>query len=95
MDNAGWWQREALTEQLPQASSVVTFTGATLEPVMPQLLCSVAEVLERATVAAYATPTGRPAPPGSDQVTFTEIHTRRKAWSGDTGVGLVEIYDAP
>jgi hypothetical protein len=30
-----------------------------------------------------ATPTGRPAPPGSDQVVLTEIHTRRKAWSGD------------
>jgi uncharacterized protein DUF3570 len=29
-----------------------------------------------------ATPTGRPAPPGSDQVVLTEIHTRRKAWSG-------------
>ena len=32
---------------------------------------------------AGATPTGRPAPPGSDQVALTEIHTRRKAWSGD------------
>lgn len=32
---------------------------------------------------AGATPTGRPAPPGSDQVVLTEIHTRRKAWSGD------------
>jgi hypothetical protein len=31
---------------------------------------------------AGATPTGRPAPPGSDQVVLTEIHTRRKAWSG-------------
>jgi hypothetical protein len=30
-----------------------------------------------------ATPTGRPAQPGSDQVILTEIHTRRKAWSGD------------
>ena len=30
-----------------------------------------------------ATPTGRPALPGSDQVVLTEIHTRRKAWSGD------------
>jgi hypothetical protein len=30
-----------------------------------------------------ATPTGVPAPPGSDQVNLTEIHTRRKAWSGD------------
>ncbi|HXQ79922.1 MAG TPA: DUF3570 domain-containing protein [Opitutaceae bacterium] len=30
-----------------------------------------------------ATPTGIPAPPGSDQVDLTEIHTRRKAWSGD------------
>jgi hypothetical protein len=32
---------------------------------------------------AGATPTGRPAPPGSDQVVLTEIHTRRKAWLGD------------
>jgi hypothetical protein len=32
---------------------------------------------------AGATPTGRPAPDGSDQVVLTEIHTRRKAWSGD------------
>ena len=32
---------------------------------------------------AGATPTGRPAPEGSDQVPLTEIHTRRKAWSGD------------
>jgi hypothetical protein len=32
---------------------------------------------------AGATPTGRPAPPGSGQVVLTEIHTRRKAWSGD------------
>jgi hypothetical protein len=32
---------------------------------------------------AGATPTGRPAPEGSDQVVLTEIHTRRKAWSGD------------
>jgi hypothetical protein len=31
---------------------------------------------------AGATPTGRPAPPGSDQVVLTEIHTRRKAWNG-------------
>jgi hypothetical protein len=31
---------------------------------------------------AGATPTGRPAPEGSDQVVLTEIHTRRKAWSG-------------
>lgn len=30
-----------------------------------------------------ATPTGEPAPPGSDQVNMTDIHTRRKAWSGD------------
>ncbi|HEY5228818.1 MAG TPA: DUF3570 domain-containing protein, partial [Opitutaceae bacterium] len=30
-----------------------------------------------------ATPTGRPAPDGSDQVFLTEIRTRRKAWSGD------------
>ena len=32
---------------------------------------------------AGATPTGRPAPAGSDQVVLTEIHTRRKAWLGD------------
>jgi Protein of unknown function (DUF3570) len=32
---------------------------------------------------AGATPTGRPAPEGSDQVVLTEIYTRRKAWSGD------------
>jgi hypothetical protein len=32
---------------------------------------------------AGATPTGRPAPEGSDQVVMTEIHTRRKAWNGD------------
>jgi hypothetical protein len=30
-----------------------------------------------------ATPTGAPAPPGSDQVQLTQIHERRKAWSGD------------
>jgi hypothetical protein len=30
-----------------------------------------------------ATPTGAPAPPGSDQVSLTTIYTRRKAWSGD------------
>jgi len=32
---------------------------------------------------AGATPTGRPAPEGSDQVEMTEISSRRKAWSGD------------
>ena len=32
---------------------------------------------------AGATPTGQPAPAGSDQVVMTVIHTRRKAWSGD------------
>jgi hypothetical protein len=32
---------------------------------------------------AGATPTGRPAPPGSDQVPLTEIYSRRKAWNGD------------
>jgi hypothetical protein len=32
---------------------------------------------------AGATPTGRPAPPGNEQVVLTEIHTRRKAWVGD------------
>src|SRR5277367_691601 len=31
---------------------------------------------------AGATPTGQPAPTGSDQVVLTQIHTRRKAWSG-------------
>jgi hypothetical protein len=31
---------------------------------------------------AGATPTGQPAPVGSDQVVMSEIHTRRKAWSG-------------
>jgi hypothetical protein len=31
---------------------------------------------------AGATPTGQPAPAGSDQVVMSEIHTRRKAWSG-------------
>lgn len=30
-----------------------------------------------------ATPTGRPAQPGSDQVALAEIESRRKAWSGD------------
>jgi hypothetical protein len=30
-----------------------------------------------------ATPTGEPAPPGSDQVVLSQIHTRRKAWGGD------------
>jgi hypothetical protein len=30
-----------------------------------------------------ATPTGQPAPDGSDQVVLTQIHTRRKAWAGD------------
>ena len=32
---------------------------------------------------AGATPTGQPAAPGTQQVPLTEIHTRRKAWSGD------------
>jgi hypothetical protein len=32
---------------------------------------------------AGATPTGEPAPPGSDQVALTQMHDRRKAWSGD------------
>jgi hypothetical protein len=32
---------------------------------------------------AGATPTGEPAPPGSDQVAMTQMHDRRKAWSGD------------
>jgi len=32
---------------------------------------------------AGATPTGRPAPPGSDQVPLAELYTRRKAWNGD------------
>ncbi len=32
---------------------------------------------------AGATPTGRPAPEGSDQVELTQITSRRKAWSGD------------
>jgi hypothetical protein len=30
-----------------------------------------------------ATPTGRPAQPGSDQVALAQIQTRRKAWNGD------------
>jgi hypothetical protein len=30
-----------------------------------------------------ASPTGRPAPEGSDQVDLTQINSRRKAWSGD------------
>lgn len=30
-----------------------------------------------------ATPTGRPAPEGGDQVEMTQISSRRKAWSGD------------
>jgi hypothetical protein len=32
---------------------------------------------------AGATPTGEPAPPGTDQVAMTQMHDRRKAWSGD------------
>ena len=32
---------------------------------------------------AGATPTGEPAPPGSAQVATTQMHDRRKAWSGD------------
>jgi hypothetical protein len=32
---------------------------------------------------AGATPTGAPAPPGSNQVELTQIYTRRKAWNGD------------
>ena len=32
---------------------------------------------------AGATPTGEPARPGSDQVALTQMHDRRKAWSGD------------
>ena len=32
---------------------------------------------------AGATPTGRPAAPGSDQVPLTQIYSRRKAWNGD------------
>jgi hypothetical protein len=32
---------------------------------------------------AGATPTGQPAPAGSDQVGLTQLHERRKAWSGD------------
>jgi hypothetical protein len=40
-----------------------------------------------------ATPTGAPAPPGSDQVVLTRIHERRKAWSGDLSrqVGNVNV----
>jgi len=40
-----------------------------------------------------ATPTGAPAPAGSDQVVLTQIHERRKAWSGDLSrqVGNVNI----
>ncbi len=30
-----------------------------------------------------ATPTGEPAPPGSDQVRLTQLHDRRKAWNAD------------
>jgi hypothetical protein len=30
-----------------------------------------------------ATPTGRPAPPGNNQVPLTEIYSHRKAWNGD------------
>ncbi len=30
-----------------------------------------------------ATPTGQPAPAGSEQVGLTQLHERRKAWSGD------------
>ena len=32
---------------------------------------------------AGATPTGQPAPPGSDQVVLTHMHGYRKAWSGE------------
>lgn len=38
-----------------------------------------------------ATPTGEPAPPGSEQVNMTDIHTRRKAWSGDFSYQLGNI----
>jgi hypothetical protein len=40
-----------------------------------------------------ASPTGAPAAPGSDQVPLSQIHERRKAWSGDLSqeVGAVKI----
>lgn len=40
-----------------------------------------------------ATPTGQPAPDGSDQVVLTQIHTRRKAWAGDYAqqLGIVNV----
>lgn len=40
-----------------------------------------------------ATPTGIPAPTGSNQVDLTQIHTRRKAWDGDLArqVGNVNL----
>lgn len=40
---------------------------------------------------AGATPTGRPAPQGGDQVPLTEIHTLRKAWNGDYSEQLQRI----
>jgi len=40
---------------------------------------------------AGATPTGRPAPPGSDQVPLTEIFSRRKAWNGDYSEQFPEL----
>jgi hypothetical protein len=38
-----------------------------------------------------ATPTGQPAPEGSDQVVLSEIHTRRKAWSGNYAQQLKNV----
>jgi hypothetical protein len=42
---------------------------------------------------AGATPTGQPAPEGSDQVVLTQFHSRRKAWAGSYSeqVGNVNV----
>src|SRR5208283_4011139 len=40
-----------------------------------------------------ATPTGQPAPAGSDQVVLTQFHSRRKAWAGNYAeqVGNIKV----
>ena len=60
--------------------SVITQAGSADEDVGAYGHLSLTGTID---AVAGATPTGRPAPEGSDQVVLTEIHTRRKAWSGD------------
>jgi hypothetical protein len=60
--------------------TVVTESGSVNEDVAANGHIQLSGTID---AVAGATPTGQPAPPGSNQVVLTKIYTRRKAWTGD------------